>query len=412
MSRHSSTAADPSGSKIILEAARLCGELKGWLHDDAYRLWWSLGADRVHGGFHESLQQDGRPTGAPRRARLHPRQMYAFGLAEELGWDGPADAAIRHALEFFLDHYPRPDTSFFRTLVREDGSALDERVTLYDQAFALLGMAAAQGTLKDASLRDRARSLMTLLRERLGHTDGGFEESSPRVLPLSSNSHMHLFEATLEWMTHDIDGEWREHAERIVELATARFIDSKSGFLLEFFDEHWHPAAHQAGQRVEPGHQFEWGWLLLRWAQLTQNSSARTVGLGLIDLGERHGIDGIHGVALNALHSDGSVLDARARLWPQTERLKAALLAAETTGAERYWTAAVQAAQALLRYLDVPMPGLWRDSLEISGEFSNEPAPASSFYHITAAIAQFDRTLQQIGCAASDRSHTRLVRPV
>jgi mannose-6-phosphate isomerase len=91
---------------------------------------------------------------------------------------------------------------------------------------------------------------------------------------------------------------------------------------------------------------------------------------------------------INALLDDFSVHDASARLWPQTERLKAAVLAARLTGEPRYWTMATAAANALLRYFDTAVAGSWYDRLTPNGDFVEEPAPASSFYHVAAAIAE------------------------
>jgi mannose-6-phosphate isomerase len=53
----------------------------------------------------------------------------------------------------------------------------------------------------------------------------------------------------------------------------------------------------------------------------------------------------------------------------------------------------VQSGQALLRYLDTPVAGLWRDRMQLDGSFVDEPAPASSFYHIVCAIAELDRAI-------------------
>jgi len=67
-------------------------------------------------------------------------------------------------------------------------------------------------------------------------------------------------------------------------------------------------------------------------------------------------------------------------LWPQTERLRAALGFGDRAGA-------VAAGTALLRYLDTPIGGLWRDKLTPSGIFVDEPAPASSLYHLARCVA-------------------------
>jgi mannose-6-phosphate isomerase len=46
----------------------------------------------------------------------------------------------------------------------------------------------------------------------------------------------------------------------------------------------------------------------------------------------------------------------------------------------------VEAAAGLTRYLKTPVRGLWYNRLTPSGVFLDEPAPASSFYHIVGAI--------------------------
>jgi mannose-6-phosphate isomerase len=39
--------------------------------------------------------------------------------------------------------------------------------------------------------------------------------------------------------------------------------------------------------------------------------------------------------------------------------------------------------------------GLWRDRLNSDGTFVQEPAPASSFYHIVCAILEVDRAVRR-----------------
>jgi mannose-6-phosphate isomerase len=214
----------------------------------------------------------------------------------------------------------------------------------------------------------------------------GFESGVPASLPLQSNPHMHLFEAALAGCEVCSErAQWKVLADEIAELALTKFIDPHTGALREFFDAQWNPAPGAQGRIVEPGHQYEWAWLLLRWGGAS-NSRARTAALKLIDIGEGHGLR--NGLATNSMLDDFSAHDAGARLWPQTERLKAAALAARCTGEARYITMAVAAAEGLLRYLDCPVAGLWYDRIDPDGKLVDEPAPASSFYHLVAAIAE------------------------
>ena len=110
------------------------------------------------------------------------------------------------------------------------------------------------------------------------------------------------------------------------------------------------------------------------------------LALDLIDRAEARGVDATRGVAINALFGDGSIRDARARLWPQTERIKAACLAGAITGEARYSAIAAAATRSLMKYLDTPTPGLWRDTMDEHGAFVEQFAPASSFYHIVSAV--------------------------
>jgi mannose-6-phosphate isomerase len=204
---------------------------------------------------------------------------------------------------------------------------------------------------------------------------------------------MHLFEAMLAWAEIDGDPTWRTLADEIAELALAKFIHAETGMIREFYDLDWNPAPGVEGRICEPGHQFEWGWLLLRWGNLAGRADATTAALQMIDAAETNGTDFARGVAINALLDDLSVHDNGARLWPQTERIKAAVLAAEVTGDAKYWNMAAGAAEGLLAYLRTPVPGLWRDKYQPDETFVEGPAPASSFYHIVLGILEMDRAV-------------------
>jgi len=84
-------------------------------------------------------------------------------------------------------------------------------------------------------------------------------------------------------------------------------------------------------------------------------------------------------------------VDRGARLWAQTERLRAVATAASLTGDDGLWAAALEACGALEAFLATPTPGLWRDWMDEAGVFREEPAPATSFYHIVGAIAELER---------------------
>ena len=373
--------------------AAIHAKLTHWLSASAYPLWARNGVDADNGGFIETLGRNGEALPHPRRARVHPRQIYAFAQAASFGWTGDVAGIVRRGVEYFEKFYRRPD-GLFRTLAGVDGTRLDDQAVLYDQAFALLGYAAA-GTALDArdQFEPRALALFRAIEGRFGAVEGAFRSGETFQGNLESNPHMHLLEACLAWAETGADPAWAERARSLVDLAVRRFIRGGSGALGEAYGWDWHPATGTAGRIIEPGHQFEWAWLLFR-AQNHHPSPLRDVALRLIAIGEDHGVR--NHVAINALLDDLTVHDANARFWPQTERLKAALVAAQLTGEDRYWDMAVSAAASLLPYLDTPVPGLWLDVQLPNGELVDATAPASTFYHLVGAILVLQQAVRAV----------------
>ena len=202
-------------------------------------------------------------------------------------------------------------------------------------------------------------------------------------LPLRANPHMHLLEAALAWFAIDPSPIWRDLADEIVALCRDRFIDRDAAALREFFAVDWTPMPGTPGEVLEPGHHYEWAFLLDRWAKLTGRNRPTEVS-ELVVFADANGLDRKRGVAVNAIKPDGSVGDAIARLWPQTERLRAYLIDCHDGDEARLR----EAIESLSRYLDAPLPGLWYENLAADGRFIVEAAPATSLYHIVGAIAE------------------------
>ncbi|AXS40642.1 AGE family epimerase/isomerase [Breoghania sp. L-A4] len=202
---------------------------------------------------------------------------------------------------------------------------------------------------------------------------------------------MHLLEAALAWDEAGGGPRWAALADEIMELMLDRFIDHSTGGLLELFDGHWRALANDADRHVEPGHQFEWAWLALRWARKRDRPDAIVAARRLFAIAEAHGICEDRKVAMLELNDDFTPRRRIARLWGQTEWLKAALKMARcSAGAEKehYHAAALSAVKAMELYLTDTPKGLWRDKLEDTGAFVDEPAPASSLYHIVCAVSE------------------------
>jgi mannose/cellobiose epimerase-like protein (N-acyl-D-glucosamine 2-epimerase family) len=360
-------------------------DLLQWLVSTACPLWASRGFDEVQGAFHESLDSDARPACEPRRIRVQLRQVYSFARAASLGWSGDAAGLAAAGLSYVRSHYRRPD-GLFRTLVAPDGASLDDRAFLYDQAFVLLALAESQRVLgRQPSLVAEGTALREALYRHLKRSAAGFCSGVTDDGLCLANPHMHLLEAALAWTEVSDDPAWQSLADEIGALALGRFIDGRTGALREQFAADWTPLGPDAGPVVEPGHQFEWAWLLLRWSRAAPGSAFKSAER-LAEIGETHGIRG--GVAVNALLEDLTVSDAAARLWPQTERVKASVCFAKHLPEPHRWHTTATAIAGLSRFLDTRTPGLWHDRLTPEGDFIPGRAPGSSFYHIVCAIGE------------------------
>jgi mannose-6-phosphate isomerase len=353
---------------------------EAWLAEAALPLWAGAGVDPVGGLFQETLSVAGQPIEAPRRARAQARQVFVFASAAAAGYGEEWLAVARTGWNRFTAAYRRPDGLFINR-VAGDGTPIDSGVAIYEQAFALLAMAALQAVdPQGAGLASEAERTLAALQDRRA-PGGGFRESGPH--PYQANCHMHLFESALAWeaqASRMAGGPvWAALSDELADLALTRFIDPQTGAVREFFDEDWRALSGEDGL-VEPGHQFEWAWLLERWGRARGDAAARTAARRLFETGLK-GVDAVREVAVNSLWDDFSVRDANARLWPQTEHLKAAAMLGDEAQALR-------AAGGLAQYLDTPARGAWRDKLKADGAFVEEPAPATSFYHLMAAILE------------------------
>ena len=376
------------------------GYLVGWLFDRALPLWSDHGVDTKSGGFHERIAQDGTVLDGPRRTRLVARQVYVFATAAELGWNGSnvADDLVNHGLDFLLDKCVS-DTYLVYSVVSPQGEPLEPEFNLYDHAFVLfaLGSAARLGHRRKLVV-DAGRRIRNAM-AGWKHPIAGFEEAVPPREPLNANQHMHLLEAFLEWEDAGETDGWKNLADETVGLALEMFIDAASGGIREHYDHDWQPAQGEIGRFFEPGHQFEWAWLLWRWATARRRSDVFPKVRLLAQIGETYGINAGTGLAVDRIWDDMSVRDAESRLWPQTERIKAHLataeLACDEVDFEREVGLAADAAGSLRRYFDTGVAGIWHETIDAQGSPVIAPSRASTLYHIICAIREIDRFVER-----------------
>jgi mannose-6-phosphate isomerase len=366
------------------QAQRAAADAKSWLFDAALPLWAEAGFDPATRLFREGLDASGGSSKGPLRVRIQARQTYVFAEAGRLGWTGPWRALAAAGLDALVEKCPTEGGPVGH-LLDETGVLIDGRRDLYDQAFALFGLAHTRAL--DPRRADTAIDRIIGYLETQRGTNGGFLEGELKAWPRRQNPHMHLLEAGMA-LAEMGSPHGLPLAAACVELFDRVFFDTETGSLGEYYDVDLSRAPGELGRIAEPGHHFEWIWLLDRWRRLG-GADREEACLRLWAHAVAHGLNGP--VAIDEVWREGGAKTQTARLWPQTERLKAALVLFETTKDRQYLDAIQEGYLGLRLYLDDVKPGLWRDRLSNHLDPVEEPSPASSLYHITLAMAELIR---------------------
>ncbi len=373
-----------SDGGILKQAA---DRIEAWL-EQAWPLWLSRGVDPGTGLFYEQLGFDGRPDPtAALRVRVQGRQLHCLSRAGAAGHAAQARPLLERALAAIETRFwGRADGPGWIHLLDPAGEPLNRLRDTYDQAFMLFGLCGAdQAGL--ARARPLADATLGFLDEALTDArDRSLFEGLPPSLPRRSNPHMHLLEAMLAWFERTGETGFLERADVVALLFRDRFLDRASGTLIEHFTADLRRAPPPLGDSVEPGHHFEWSWLLHRLAQAGGHDLREEAGL-LHRWAMTHGLDA-GGYAVDECDRLGGRRRQTARAWPQTELIKSQLANGTPDDAAR------TAIAVLDRYLATDVAGLWIDQFDAAGRACTAVVPASTLYHLVVA---FEELLQAAG---------------
>lgn len=364
--------------------------VRHWMFDQALPVWAERGVDRAEGGFLEELSLSGEATNCDyKRVRTICRQTYVFSHAALSGWK-EGEALSRLGYEYLIAHAKLADGAWARRLSR-DGRVIDPTPDLYDLAFVIFAMAWRYRVSGDDGARAEANAALRFVRERMAGPHGGFWHVLPPSGPRLQNPHMHLAEACLAAFEATRDEIYLETANAAVDLLVQRLFDGVS--LGERFRDDW----RRLPGELEPGHHFEWAWILGRRAKIAGVNAAGDVMLRLLDYAERQGVDPASAAVYDAVGDDGAATRTSSRVWPNTERIKGHLAAFEMAGRDPAPAVASSLKLIFERYFAPPAaPGLWTDQFDGEGRPLAKAVPASCVYHLFLAFSEVLRLQPEI----------------
>lgn len=372
-------------------------EAREWLLDACFPLWSERGTRGF--GFVEALDLLHRPIESDQaRVRVQARQTYVFTAAMSLGWSPDrAMDLIYTGLKVLGQSCRRPDGVFGRDLNLTTGRLMDDTADLYDTAFGLFASANVYQVSVRTGQQQAIRDSKALFNETvealdgpLKHPAGGYFESLPRPEYRMQNPHMHLFEASLALAEATREAAYMDLAKTLMAFCLERFIDAETGTLGEYFSsDTWKTPPNALGRIIEPGHQFEWVWLMTEYARIVGKPLPDEARI-LYHFACKTLDDG--GRAIQTCLRDGTPVDASRRTWTQTEALKAHLAmvrAGEDTASAR----AVASFDVLMDEYLTPEGG-WIDHYSEAGEILAQTIPASTGYHVVLAMMDLIRTTE------------------
>ena len=328
-----------------------------WMVVQALPLWIDAGWDPQTGLFLERLDGSGRPLAdVPRRLMVQARQIFSFSVAARRGWCPAALDRLNQAADAMVRLYYRRDGApGWIFSVDRSGIPVDSRRDFYSLSFVLLALAKLAVARGDGQALALANETLTFMDAYMASPGGGYVDALPQPphAQLRQNPHMHLLEALLALHEAAPDGDYLERARGVVTLLTSRFLHGQPPVLAEFFDPNW-KVLGGPDISFEPGHHFEWAWLLTRHAELSKGAlpevaaslwtTAVTVGLSR-DL-----------VIFDEVSPARGVIQRSTRLWPYCEAAKAAcFFSASNPTADSFLTSLLE------RFLKPAYPGSWVD---------------------------------------------------
>lgn len=354
------------------ELTTLFASVQQHFQDVIVPLWQGPGWNTDMALPYEALDAGHQPLKPQRyRAMACARQLYLFSSLI-----GQVPAAEERAAALFRSlqqHFHDAEHGGWFYSVDPQGAPLDQRKDLYTHAFILFACAHYWDKVREPRVESVLNAALEVVAQRFATGDGLYEASLDRDWsslksgPLQ-NPLMHLAEAFLATLSVRNDAAVQD---ALVELCTAmqkRFIDPQHGVLME-------KPLGAVDNWFEPGHQFEW-YFLLESSSLLRGSTLHASLERAFAFTEQLGVDQQTGAvrAMLDLEPNGPPRDATQRIWAQAEYLRALTLRPDSEAA------VLRQLQALQQHS--LHTGGWYECRDENGDVTRRDMPSTTPYHL------------------------------
>jgi mannose-6-phosphate isomerase len=321
---------------------------------------------------YESLDAEHAPLPPQRyRAMACARQLYVF--ASLIGEVPQAEERASALFRSLQRHFHDAEHGGWFYSIDPQGAPLDTGKDLYTHAFILFACAHYWGKVREPLVESTLNAALEVITRRFATGDGLYEASLERDWstcqsgPLQ-NPLMHLAEAFLAVLSVRDDAHVRQALLGLCDAMSKQFVDPGQKVMME-------KPLKAVDNWFEPGHQFEW-YFLLASSPLLRGGKLHAALEHSFSLTEEHGVDPEGGAvcAMLSLEPQTTPRDATQRIWAQAEYLRALTLRSG-------------GGSALLRQLQALQQQFlhakgWNECLDANGRVSRRDMPSTTPYHL------------------------------
>lgn len=304
------------------------------------------------------------------RAMACARQLFVFAQAGDL------DHA-RVLFESLTRTFQDPSHGGWFYSVDARGAPLDTTKDLYTHAFVIFACAHYGLRSGNPAAMDHVRRTSALIQANFAAQDDLFNAAlnenftSVTGTPIQ-NPLMHLTEAWLVAREATRDNAFDAALRRLANAIARTFVHEPTGCIAEL-------PIGAADNRLEPGHQFEWYWLVKQAPELFAESGLEAALTRAFAFAQQRGVDPVTGGVYASLDETGGIQDPAQRIWAQTEYLRA--LASHPSPTVR---AALPQQMAFFQHRFLRPQG-WFECKAASGDVIRPEMPSTTPYHLATA---------------------------
>ncbi|WP_213875500.1 AGE family epimerase/isomerase [Pseudomonas sp. dw_358] len=330
-------------------------------------LWLGPGWDAELALPYEALDASHAPLPPQRyRAMACARQLYLF--ASHIDQPGAREraAALFRSLQ---RHFHDAEHGGWFYSIDPQGQPLDRSKDLYTHAFIIFACAHYWAAVSEPLVESVLDAALEIVATRFASEDDLYasslaEDWADNGSGALQNPLMHLTEAFLATLAVRDDEQVKTDLLALADAMQRHFIEPVRGLMLE-------KPCGAVDNWFEPGHQFEWFYLLESCALMHDHPLRHSVAR-CFAFSEQFGVQ--DGVVLSMLEPDGRVRDGTRRIWAQAEYLRALTLRGD---------AQPRVAQQLKVFREkfLHADG-WYECRDAEGKVSRSDMPSTTPYHL------------------------------